>query len=95
MNAPAHTRDSLSAAHVAFYLTLASDALSHADQLRTLFAQREDGPIAEALWAGHWAVMDETKRHITRLAENGGLLFWGQPPAIVAARLIQQEATTC
>lgn len=83
------------AANVAMYLTLASDTLSHAEQLRALFVRRKKGPVADALWSGHWAVMDETRRHIKQLAERGGLLFWDQPPAIAAARRIYGEVSKC
>jgi hypothetical protein len=77
------------------YLALASDTLRHAEQLRALFDRRKKGPVADALWSGHWAVMDETRRHIKQLAERGGLLFWGQPPAIAAARRIYGEVSKC
>jgi len=89
------TRHAPFSAPVAMYLALASDTLRHAEQLRALFARRKKGPVADALWSGHWAVMDETRRHIKQLTARGGLLFWDQPPAIAAARRIYGEVSKC
>ncbi len=72
----------------AFYLCSAASSLASADLLHALFCRQTEGPEADAIWDGHWALKHQAEDSITGLRDSGGLLFYGQQAALEVAEAV-------
>ncbi|QPS76365.1 hypothetical protein [Delftia acidovorans] len=72
----------------AFYLCSAISSLTSADLLHALFCRHAEGPEADAIWDGHWALLHQAQDSISGLRDSGGLLFFGQQAALEVAKAV-------
>lgn len=71
-----------------FYLCSAISSLTSADLLHALFCRHAEGPEADAIWDGHWALLHQAQDSISGLRDSGGLLFFGQQAALEVAKAV-------
>ena len=74
--------------YVPKYLLWATRDQQAADRLKQMFRKRKDGPERDAIWEGSWALQGKVEHYIECLRDRGGLLFFGQAPAIAAAHSV-------
>ncbi|MFT3815452.1 MAG: hypothetical protein QM740_19090 [Acidovorax sp.] len=80
--------------YAAFYLCSATRLSKSAEQLDTLHTKlrgrrAEGNGIRGAVWDGYWFVNEKANDRIASLSKHGGLLHYGCPAALEAAKAIE------
>lgn len=72
------------------WLVWATQELKEAKVLEELWYKQANGTVRDAIWSGYYELKRKGEESTQKLRDRGGLLFFGQPAAIKAARTIAE-----
>lgn len=85
-------KHTLNKPYAAMYVSLIEQATASAALLLALYQRRgKSSPEKEAIFQGYCALRTEAEELVNAARERGLLLFVGQPVAINAARLMENQ----